>query len=48
MHQYRLPRGELQRIESLAVTTNPDVLYVVAENQLLAAPLPDFGAGRTQ
>jgi hypothetical protein len=43
MHQYRLPRGELQRIEALAINAQSQVLYLIADNQLFAAPLPNFG-----
>jgi len=43
MHQYRLPKGELERIETLTVHERPHVLYLIANNQLHAAPLPTFG-----
>lgn len=45
MHQYRLPKGELERIETLTVHERPHVLYLIANNQLHAAPLPTFGTG---
>jgi hypothetical protein len=38
--QYRLPRGDLHRIEALAVGPESDIMYLIAENQLLVAPLP--------
>lgn len=44
MHQFRLPGEELLRLEALAVNETPHVLYLIAENRLLAAPLPDFVA----
>jgi hypothetical protein len=44
VRQYRLPRGELQRIESLTVAQETQVLYLIAENRLYAAPLPSFEA----
>jgi len=44
VRQYRLPRGELRRIESLTVAQETQVLYLIAENRLYAAPLPSFEA----
>ncbi len=41
VHQYRFPRGEVTRIESLAVSYTPRrVLYLIADNYLYTAPLP--------
>jgi hypothetical protein len=42
LHQFRLPGDELQRLEALAVSVEPHVLYLIADNQLYAAPLPSF------
>ncbi len=47
MHQYRLPKGEFERIETLTVHERPHVLYLIANNQLHAAPLPTFGTRDT-
>ena len=41
-HQFRLPRGGLRQIEALAVSEDPHVLFVIAENRLYAAKLPAF------
>lgn len=46
--QYRLPSGDLHRIEALAVDPTADTIYLIAENQLIAAPLPAFGSAATQ
>jgi hypothetical protein len=40
-HQYRLPRGALRHVEALAIREEPKVLYLIADNKLHAAPLPD-------
>ena len=48
VHQYRLPKGELQRIEALTVNSQSQVLYLIADNQLFAAPLPNFGVEPAQ
>jgi hypothetical protein len=45
MHQFRLPRGEMSQIEAVAIHEDPHVLYLIAENNLYAAPLPTFVAG---
>jgi len=44
MHQFRLPGEALQQLEAIAVNQNPRVLYLITENRLYAAPLPDFAA----
>ncbi len=44
MHQFRLPGEELQRLEAIAVNETPHILYLIADNRLFAAPLPDFVA----
>jgi hypothetical protein len=43
-HQFRLPKGEMKRIEALAINLNPHVLFLIAENRLYASPLPSFGS----
>ncbi len=48
VRQYRLPRGDLNRIEALAVSPTADTIYLIAENKLVAAPLPSFDAQATQ
>ncbi|MGC9348209.1 MAG: tetratricopeptide repeat protein, partial [Anaerolineae bacterium] len=40
-YQYRLPRGELRHVEALAIREEPKVLYLIADNKLHAAPLPE-------
>lgn len=47
VRQYKLPKGELRRIESLTVDSAAGALYLIAENRLFAAPLPNFGASNT-
>lgn len=42
--QYQLQKGELRRIESLAVAQDTQVIYLIAENRLYAAPIPSFEA----
>jgi hypothetical protein len=42
VRQYKLPKGELKRIEALAVDRAAGALYLIAENRLFAAPLPNF------
>jgi hypothetical protein len=42
LHQFRLPGEELKRLEAITVTEQPPVLYILAENQLYAAPIPEF------
>lgn len=41
-HQFRLPGEELSRLEAITVSAQPPVLYILAENQLYAAPIPEF------
>jgi hypothetical protein len=41
-HQFRLPRGGLRQIEALAISEEPHVLFIIAENRLYAAKLPNF------
>ncbi len=48
VRQYRLPRGDLNRIEALAVSPTADTIYMIAENKLTAAPLPTFTAQAPQ
>ena len=40
LYQFRLANDSLQKLEALAVSRDPDVLYFVATNRLHAAPLP--------
>lgn len=42
LHQFRLPGEALNSLEALAVNETGTILYIVAENRLYAAPLPDF------
>lgn len=42
VRQYKLPKGELRRIEALALDVRAGALYLIAENRLFAAPLPTF------
>lgn len=42
VRQYKLPKGELKRIEALALDGSASTLYLIAENRLFAAPLPTF------
>ncbi|MFP4394116.1 MAG: hypothetical protein ACLFTI_02540 [Anaerolineales bacterium] len=42
LHQFRLPGEELARLEAIAVSEQPPVLYILAKNQLYAAPIPEF------
>jgi len=42
VRQYQLPKGELRRIESLTVAQETQVIYLIAQNRLYAAPLPSF------
>ncbi len=42
LHQFRLPGEELARLEAITVSAQPPVLYILAENQLYAAPIPEF------
>lgn len=42
LHQYRLPGDMLKQLESLEVTAEPHVLYLIAGNRLYAAPIPEF------
>ncbi len=41
-HQFRLSSQALRQLEALAVNENPHVLYLIADNRLYAAPIPDF------
>lgn len=40
VHQYRFPRGDIKRIEALTVSSDPRILYLIADNYLYSAPLP--------
>ena len=42
VRQYQLPKGELRRIESITVAQETQVIYLIAQNRLYAAPLPGF------
>lgn len=42
LHQFRLPGEALNSLEALAVNETGTILYMVAENRLYAAPLPNF------
>ncbi len=42
VRQYQLPKGELRRLESITVAQETQVIYLIAQNRLYAAPLPDF------
>ncbi|MCJ7551852.1 MAG: hypothetical protein MUQ30_19455, partial [Anaerolineae bacterium] len=42
VRQYQLPKGELRRVESLTVAQETQVIYLIAQNRLYAAPLPGF------
>ncbi len=42
LHQFRLHGEELARLEAITVSEQPPVLYILAENQLYAAPIPEF------
>ena len=44
LHQYRLSGNMLKQLESLDVTEEPHVLYLIAENRLYAAAIPEFTA----
>jgi len=44
LHQYRLSGNMLKQLESLDVTEKPHVLYLIAENRLYAAAIPEFTA----
>jgi hypothetical protein len=39
-NQFRIANDALEKLEALAISRNPDVLYFVAANRLHAAPLP--------
>ncbi|MDY0019047.1 MAG: hypothetical protein RBT47_03510 [Anaerolineae bacterium] len=41
LYQYRLPNEALKHLEVLAVNETPHVLYLIAENRLYAAPIPE-------
>lgn len=43
VRQYRLPKGELRQLESLTVNQDTQVIYLIAENRLYTAPIPNFG-----
>ncbi|MEJ5308150.1 MAG: hypothetical protein WHX52_00120 [Anaerolineae bacterium] len=43
-HQFRLSGEALKQLEALAVNATPHVLYLIADNRLYAAPIPDFVA----
>ena len=43
-HQFRLSGEALRQLEALAVTETPHVLYLIADNRLYAAPIPEFVA----
>jgi len=43
-HQFRLPSESLRRLEALAISETPYVLYLITANRLYAAPIPDFVA----
>ncbi|MGC9395371.1 MAG: hypothetical protein ACP5J4_10990 [Anaerolineae bacterium] len=43
-HQFRLSDEALKQLEALAVSETPHVLYLIADNRLYAAPIPDFVA----
>lgn len=43
-HQFRLSGEALRQLEALAVNETPHVLYLIADNRLYAAPIPDFVA----
>lgn len=45
VRQYKLPKGELKRIEALTIDHEVGALYIVAENRLFAALLPNFETG---
>ena len=42
VRQYQLPKGELRHIESITVAQQTQVIYLIAQNRLYAAPLPSF------
>ena len=42
LHQFRVPEGQLQQLETLVVTQEPRVLYMIAANGIYAAALPEF------
>ena len=42
LHQYRLSGNTLKQLESLAINEEPHVLYLIAENRLYAAAIPEF------
>jgi len=43
-HQFRLSGEALRQLEALAVSETPHILYLIADNRLYAAPIPDFVA----
>jgi hypothetical protein len=43
-HQFRLSGEALRQLEALAISETPHVLYLIGENRLYAAPIPDFVA----
>ncbi|HEY89424.1 MAG TPA: hypothetical protein G4N98_06795 [Thermoflexia bacterium] len=43
-HQFRVTDDTLRSLEALTSSEEPDVLYLIADNQLYAAPLPSFTA----
>lgn len=43
-HQFRLSGEALKQLEALAITETPHVLYLIADNRLYAAAIPDFVA----
>jgi len=42
LHQYRLPGDALKHLEVLAIGESPRVLYLIAENRLYAAAVPEL------
>ncbi|MBN2393691.1 MAG: hypothetical protein JXR84_23365, partial [Anaerolineae bacterium] len=43
-HQFRLSGEALRQLEALAISETPHVLYLIGDNRLYAAPIPDFVA----
>ncbi len=43
-HQFRVMDDTLRSLEALTSSKEPNVLYLIADNQLYAAPLPSFTA----
>lgn len=42
LQQYRLPGNTLKQLEALTLSLDPHVLYLIADNGLYAAPIPQF------